>query len=483
MTNIELIALPARELAQMIRAREISSVDVCGAYLDRIETVTTVNAVAHFDRETVLRQAALADEGVSRGDGAPLLGVPFSVKDSIAVKGWPWRSGSFARADVVAEVDAIAVSRLRDAGAIPLCKTTTPEYTWSAQTASALHGYTNNAYDLRRSTGGSSGGEAALHSLNAAPIGLGTDGFCSIRLPAHFCGTAGFRPTAGVVPETGTWPLTRSTGMMDISTTGPMGAYASDLAMVLEIIAGSDPQDPFSHPLPGHPREVIDLTGVKVGVLPDSALEGLSPGTRAALASLAEYCMSEGAVLHTVEAWDTASAVEIAFRLMAPDGGEQVRANLVAAESRHHPEFAGLLESLTAMTPSITEYLRAVEQWRVLRARVRASVAECVVTLVPVATGPAPLHDRLPGADDSASSVVAFNHSFAIAMAGVPSAVIPIGMERVGDRVDLPVGIQLIGAPHTDYSVLAVAERAQQHFRPSISRPTAWAEHEEEQHD
>jgi amidase len=483
MPNNELISLPARVLAQMIRARETTSVEVCGAYLDRIEAASAVNAVAHLDRETVLRQAALADEAVSRGKGAPLLGIPFSVKDSIAVEGWPWRSGSFARADVVAEVDAIAVSRLRLAGAIPLCKTTTPEYTWSAQTVSALHGYTNNPYDLRRSTGGSSGGEAALHAINAAPFGLGTDGFCSIRLPAHFCGTAGFRPTAGLVPETGTWPLTRSTGMMDISTTGPMGAHASDLALVLEIIAGSDPQDPFSHPLPGHPLDSIDLTGMKVGVLPESVLEGLSTGTRAALAALADYCVSAGAVLHTVEAWDTASAVDLAFRLMAPDGGEQVRANLIAAESRHHPEFAGLLESLAATTPSITEYLRAVEQWRELRARVRASVAECVVTLVPVASGPAPLHDRLPGADDSASSVVAFNHSFAIAMAGVPSAVIPIGMERVAGGVDLPVGIQLIGAPHTDYSVLAVAGRAQQHFRPAISRPTAWAEHEEEQHD
>lgn len=483
MLKSDLIVQPALELARMIRDRETTSAEVCAAFLDRIESASALNAVAHIDRDAVLSHAAVADECVARGEAAPLLGVPFSVKDSIAVEGWPWRSGSFAREDVVAAADATAVRRLRSAGAIPLCKTATPEYTWSAQTASALQGYTNNPYDLRRSTGGSSGGEAALHAVNAAPFGLGTDGFCSIRLPAHFCGTVGFRPTAGVVPETGTWPLTRATGMMDISTTGPMGAHASDLGLVLELISGPDPDDPFCHPLQGRPYHLIDLSGRKIGVLPESALEGLSSGTREALADLAAYFTSVGAELHTVKPWETASAVNLAFRLMAPDGGELVRANLAAAEGRHHPEFSGLLEALASSTPSMSDYLRAVDEWRALRAHVRSSIAECVVTLVPVASGPAPLHDRLPGADDADASVEAFNHSFALAMAGVPSAVIPVGMEHVGNGVELPVGVQLIGAPHSDYSVLAVARSAQEHFRPAISRPSAWATTEEQSHD
>jgi Asp-tRNA(Asn)/Glu-tRNA(Gln) amidotransferase A subunit family amidase len=483
MINSDLIGQPALTLARMIRDRDTTSVEVCGAFLDRIESASALNAVAHLDRDSVLRHAAVADEAVARGEVAPLLGVPFSVKDSIAVEGWPWRSGSFAREDVVAGADATAVSRLRSAGAIPLCKTATPEYTWSAQTASALQGYTNNPYELKRSTGGSSGGEAALHAVNAAPFGLGTDGFCSIRLPAHFCGTVGFRPTAGVVPETGTWPLTRATGMMDISTTGPMGAHASDLGVVLELISGPDPGDPLCHPLQGRPLSSIDLSGRMIGVLPESALEGLSSGTRQALADLAAYFVSVGAVLHTVDPWETASAVDLAFTLMAPDGGEQARANLAAAEGRHHPEFAGLLEALASTTPSMSDYLRAVDEWRTLRAHVRSSIADCLVTLVPVASGPAPLHDRLPGADDAASSVEAFNHSFSLAMAGVPSAVIPVRMEQVGDGVELPIGIQLIGVPHSDYSVLAVASAAQEHFRPVISRPTAWAITEEESHD
>ena len=113
MLNSDLIGQPALALARMIRERETTSVEVCGAFLDRIESASALNAVAHLDRDSVLRHAAVADEAVARGEVAPLLGVPFSVKDSIAVEGWPWRSGSFAREDVVAGADAIAVSRLR----------------------------------------------------------------------------------------------------------------------------------------------------------------------------------------------------------------------------------------------------------------------------------------------------------------------------------------------------------------------------------
>ena len=204
----EVLGLPALEQAALVRSREVSAIELAQASLARIEAAAALNAVVHVDAESVLAEAARADARVRDGDPAPLLGVPFSVKDSIAVRGWPWRSGSFARAEVIADEDATAVARLRDAGAVPLCKTATPEYSWSAQTSSALHGYTNNPYDLRRSTGGSSGGEAALHAVGGASFGLGTDGFCSIRVPAHFCGTTGLRPTSGVVSEAGTWPAT-----------------------------------------------------------------------------------------------------------------------------------------------------------------------------------------------------------------------------------------------------------------------------------
>lgn len=470
----ELIALGPRGIAAEIRARRMSAREVAQAFLSRVDEAAELNAVAFVDADSVLRMADSADDRASAGDDAPLLGVPFTVKDSIAVRDWPWRSGSFAREHVIAEDDATAVARLRALGAIPLCKTTTPEYTWSAQTSSALHGYTNNPYDLARSAGGSSGGEAALHAVGAAPFGLGTDGLNSIRVPAHFCGTAGLRPTAGIVSEAGSWPLTRTTGLLDISTTGPMAPHARALADVLLAIAGADPADPFAHAFAPTDLPPTSARGLRVGVLPEHAVGPVSPGTRTALIEAASALAAAGATVIEVAPWRTDDAVDLAFRLMAPDGGARARASLAAAGGRHSEEFAGLLDSLGARRLTIEEYLSAVQEWSDRRRAVRESLQAATVTLAPVASGPAPLHDRLPGADEEASSVEAFNHSFVIAMAGVPSAVVPIAMEG-----HLPVGIQIIGSPHADLSVAAVAVLLQDHFATSIPEPTAWKQPKE----
>lgn len=465
MTVDEMLHLPVRDLIGAMQAGELTSRQICTTFLDRIEQADAINAVVFVDRAQVLQAADRADQARRQGDQAPLLGIPFSVKDSIAVAGWPWRSGSFARADVVADTDATAVARIRAAGAIPLCKTATPEYTWSAQTHSALHGRTCNPYDLQRSPGGSSGGEAALHAIAGAPFGLGTDGFTSIRVPAHFCGSAGLRPTAGVVSEWGTWPSTKATGMLDISTTGPMGRYAQDLDLLLAYLTGPDPRDPFVHPLPRQERPIT-----RVGVLPTQALGALSPGTVRALQRSREIFEGQGAEVVQIEPWSIDSAVELAFALMAPDGGQRARQNLAAAAGRHTPEFADLLESLQAGRMDIDQYLQTVQRLTEFRAGIRLALAEVDVALAPVAAGSAPLHDRLPGSDDDAYDVQGFAHAFAVALAGVPAAVVPICMEG-----SVPVGIQVIGSAHDDYVVLQAATVLQQVCAAEIPAPTAWA--------
>ena len=463
----EILHAPVRDLIAAMQAGELSSRQICTAFLDRIDESSSINAVVFVDRGQVLQAADHADDMRRNGSDTaqlPLLGIPFSVKDSIAVAGWPWRSGSFARADVVADVDATAVARIRAAGAIPLCKTATPEYTWSAQTHSALHGRTCNPYDLQRSPGGSSGGEAALHAIAGAPFGLGTDGFTSIRVPAHFCGSAGLRPTAGVVSEWGTWPPTKATGMLDISTTGPMGRYAQDLDLLLDLLTGPDPKDPFVHPLPRQDRPIR-----RVGVLPAAALGALSPGTVRALEIACAEMVNQGAEVVPIEPWSIDSAVELAFALMAPDGGRRARENLAAAKGQHTPEFADLLESLQAGRMDIDQYLQTVQRLTEFRAGIRVSLAEVDVALAPVAAGSAPLHDRLPGSDDDAYDVQGFAHAFAVALAGVPSAVVPICMEG-----SVPVGLQIIGSAHQDYTVLKAATALQQACASAIPAPTAW---------
>ncbi len=472
----DLVDLPVRELIALMTSNQTSSEEICAAFLTRISESASINAVVHTDADGVLRQARIADSQRRIGDTDPLLGIPFSVKDSIAVAGWPWRSGSHARAEVIATKDATTVARLRAQGAIVLCKTTTPEYTWSAQTNSDLHGRTNNPYDLDRSSGGSSGGEAALHAVHGAPFGLGSDGFNSIRVPAHFCGSVGLRPTAGVVSEAGTWPTTKQTGMLDISTIGPMGRYAEDLDLIMLYITGIDPDDPFVHPL-GNPHSEngdleeteIDFHRLKIGILPDRALTSNTTGTRVALESARNVLRDKGAKIVELEPWDTSMAVDIAFGLMAPDGGALARANLEPARGRHTVEFRDLLDSLQSRKSSIEEYLITMNRLREYRAGIRRSVSGVDIALVPVASGPAPLHDRLPGSDSDEYDVVGFAQSFAIALSGLPSAVVPVCMEE-----QLPLGIQLVGNPHHDFMVLKVARSLQDATTSNISPPQAW---------
>lgn len=463
---MELVDLSVRELIKRMRCGQTSSVEICQAFFRRIHEASAINAVVHLDQDQVLSQARKADSAIGREDLAPLLGIPFSVKDSLAVEGWPWRSGSYAREHVIAEKDATAVARLRELGAIPLCKTATPEYTWSAQTHSQIHGRTHNPYDLERSPGGSSGGEAALHATHGAPFGLGTDGFTSIRVPAHFCGSAGLRPTAGVVSEAGTWPLTKQTGMYDISTTGPMGRYAEDLDLILNAIAGPDVDDPFVHPLlpQDHPPSINSL---KVGVLPN--LLGHTEGTSIAIQHVVDELLLRGANVFEIEPWSTDEATTLAFALMAPDGGVRARRNLHAAQDRHTKEFKDLLQSLELGRLTIDQYLLTLDSLTDFRRRIRRSISKVDIAIVPVASGAAPLHDRLPGDDLEAYSVTGFSHSFAIALAGVPSAVIPVVMEN-----SLPVGVQIVGSIHKDYHVLKIATIIQEFSKAQILPPTAW---------
>ena len=171
--------------------------------------------------------------------------MPITIKDSLDAAGLPATCGSVVRAHHIAEGDATVVPRLRAAGAIVVAKLNVPEYQWRYETDHALRGRTLNPLDLDRTPGGSTGGEAALLGADASLVGIGSDGGGSIRVPAHFCGSVGLRPTAGLVPETGIWPPSRATGMIDRVFVGPMTRYVENVWPILRVIAGPDDIDPF----------------------------------------------------------------------------------------------------------------------------------------------------------------------------------------------------------------------------------------------
>ncbi len=437
----------------LLRGRELSARELAEDRLARVEVADSrLNAVADLDREATLAEADAADRALAAGEDGALLGLPLSVKDSLAVAGRPCRSGSWARADKVPRVDATVVGRVRSAGAVVLCKTTLPEYTWSTETESALHGQTRNPYDLERTPGGSSGGEAALHAVDASPLGIGSDGLCSIRVPCHFCGTVGLRPTAGLVPETGVWPTTKDTGMLDMSTIGPMGRAVEDVELLLRVLAGPDDVDPLVSAAPIGDSRTVELAGLRVGLY--ASVEGTptTPGTRVAIERAGKALESLGAEVDEVEPPSLAEAVEIGFGMMAADGGAQARADLAAAGGRHVPQVAALLESLEPLAVDAEGFFALMRRWAALRSELRRFVSGFDVVLCPVAAGPAPLPGCRPGDGGELTDYADYAYSFAYAIAGVPGAVVPAGSEA-----GLPIGVQVLAGAYGDHVALAAA--------------------------
>ena len=441
------------ELVASLARREVSSRELAAGYLERIEAVNPVlNAAVHVDAERTLAEADAADAALGRGERWPLLGLPMSIKDSIAVAGRPCVSGSFAREQNVPTEDATVVARLRAAGAVILCKTNVPEYTWSVETDNAIFGRTNNPYDPARTSGGSSGGEAALHAVGASPAGLGSDGLNSIRVPAHFCGTAGIRPTAGTVPETGAWPPTKCTGMVDMSTLGPMAASVGDLALLLPLIVGPDDVDPLVGVVPLRDARDVTVAGLRVGLYVDDGISTPTAGTRSAVARAARALADAGARVEVATPPSLLDVPEIAFRMMAADGGARARADLDPAGGRHVPQMTQLLEDLAPFELSAAGFFELMERWANLRSALRRFVSRFDVVLCPVAAGPAPLHGCRPSDNTGLTSYDDYAYSFAYAIAGLPSVAVPVGGEG-----GLPIGIQVVGRAFRDDLALGVA--------------------------
>src|SRR5579863_2208343 len=242
--------LPASEMAARIRRKEISIVELAEAHLSRIDRVNPrINAIVSLDPERIRREARSAETAVLRGEPlGPLHGVPITIKSSIDVQGLPCQTGSKLRAGNIPEADAPLVRRLKAAGAIVLGNTNVPELLMAYETDNLLDGRTNNPWDLECTPGGSSGGEAAAIAAGCSAGGVGSDGGGSIRVPAHFCGIAGLKPTPGRIPGTGHFPVIgHPSGLLTVA--GPMARTARDLQLLFIILAGYEPRDPFSTPL------------------------------------------------------------------------------------------------------------------------------------------------------------------------------------------------------------------------------------------
>src|SRR5262245_10506803 len=245
MPNDDVAMLSAVELAAKIRTRKLSPVEVTKAVLARIERYNpSLNALVTMQAEEALCAAAKAEDVLMRGQAVgPLCGVPLHVKDNLHVAGSRTTFGSKLYEENVTGEDCPAVERLRKAGMILIGRTNTPEFGWKGVTDNRVFGITRNPWNVALTPGGSSGGASAAVAAGMGPIGLGTDGGGSLRIPASFSGVVGFKASFGRIPN---WP--GSSGAM-LRHIGPITRTVGDMAAAMDVLAGPDPRDLLSLPL------------------------------------------------------------------------------------------------------------------------------------------------------------------------------------------------------------------------------------------
>jgi amidase len=461
-----------------LEAGEVSSRELVERTLARIEAANgKLNAVTAIHPERSLEAADEADR-TERDPSRPLLGLPVTIKDTLDVEGWATTAGVVSARDRIAARDSSVVARLRAAGAIVVAKTNVPECSSDAETDNALFGRTDNPHDTARTPGGSSGGEAALMGADASLVGIGVDGGCSIRLPSHYCGGVGIRPTAGRVPETGLWPSTRATGMFDLSCVGPMGRYVEDLELLLGVIAGADGVDPLAPPVPVPSFGPSDAP-LRVGFYTEDPHTVPTAATVEAVRRAAE-AIGEGGEIGSASATGgpragsveeiatppAADANDVVFGAIGADGGSHIKE--IAGDGPHTARFQDFLDNaLPREVPSAVAFEAQMRRLFTLRAAIRAHLAPFDIVVCPVAPGPAPLHNQAPaeGEGAKADGYSWLNYASTYSVAGLPVAVVP-----AGEEAGLPLGVQIVANPFRDDLALVAARRVESAlggFRPA----------------
>jgi Asp-tRNA(Asn)/Glu-tRNA(Gln) amidotransferase A subunit family amidase len=358
------------------------------------------------------------------------------------------------RKDYVAMIDAILAARLRAAGAIILGNTNTPEFLMAYETSNSLSGKTSNPWDLTRSAGGSSGGEAAAIAAGCSAGGVGSDGGGSIRVPAHFCGICGLKPTPGRIPVTGHFPAGGGAfGWLGV--VGPMARTIADVRTLFEVLAGPDPGDALSAPVPLRSVGDAELKGLRIGVLETDALGEVDPQTSAVLQKAANTLAAQGFVIEPIQLDGLERAIELWWFFFGPAITHLFQSTVAGQENSLSDIFRNYLE-FAAAPFTVDQLLSACAERDQLRATILQQMADIPILLSPVCTTTAFQHGEgtwQPGAQQCYRDTMRFSQW--LNLTGFAGASVPVGFTDNG----LPIGLQVIGRPYQEELVLAVAER------------------------
>lgn len=465
---MDLLTLPATDLAARLKRRDLGAAELLDAALGRIEALNpALNAVVTLDPDGARRAAAESDRRLAAGEARPLEGLPITIKDAFDVAGMRSTAGAKPYAARVPEADAAAVARLRTAGAVIMGKSNVPTFSGDFQAFNALFGTTNNPWSLDRSPGGSSGGAAAAVAAGLSAFELGSDFGGSIRWPAHASGLFGHKPTWGLVSTRGHVPPPPGTRVeSDFAVAGPLARSAADLSLVLDAILGPAAPDGVRPRL--EPPRRMQPTGLRVALWADDPLAPVDAPVRAAVARAAALLAEAGAIVEPLARPDFAfaDAFEV-FGLfnhaivaagLKPEARERLGAEAArfAPDDRSHRALQARGAKLDAAT------------WAALQARrraIREAWARFFERFDAVLCPPAPVaaipHDGNP---DFHARTLTVNGaprpyfdflvwSSLATLPGLPAAVAPVSLTPEG----LPAGVQIIAAEGADRTALAVA--------------------------
>lgn len=456
----DLFFAPAHQLAAMLRKREVSSTEMVSAFIERIESTNHgLNAVVTLVEERAAREAEDSDRRLAgKGDVRPLEGLPITIKDSVMTEGVRSTDGMKIFEHHVPKRDAPTVARLRAAGAVIIAKTNLPEMAMDYDCDNPVFGATNNPWNRERVPGGSSGGEAAALAAGMSPLGLGSDYGGSIRVPSHFCGTVGLKPTWGTIPGTGHMPPGEAAapGIAHMATVGPMARFVDDLTLSYNIIRGAHPGALYTVPTNEAHPERVDLKKIRCAIFTDAGQVPVASDIRAAIERAGKELQKAGIAVDQAKP-PVDDGARIWWEYAMADGNqllnEALGDNLKLSRER--------LRNAWALTPgkSAAEYFKisiARDLWRV-------KLAEFM--------------ERYPIILGAPFCVTAFRHgevevdidgkkfplfgsnwpALWVNCAGLPGAVVPAGKDRDG----LPIGLQIVGRAFGEETVLAVAKAAE----------------------
>ena len=441
---------------ELLNSGRISVAELAEAHIRQIERLNpALNAFADFDAERVRERARKHDAWRGTRASRQLFGLPVTVKSSIATRGLKCEIGSLLHEGEIPNEDAVVVARMRAAGALILGTTNCPEFLMAYETDNLLHGRTANPWDLTRSPGGSSGGEAAAIAAGMSAAGLGSDSGGSVRVPAHFTGICSLKPTPGRVPGRGHLPPCVGP-FSTLGAIGPMARTIADVALLFRLLSGQDLADPAGARVELREPGLDELRANRIGYFEDDGLVPVTAETRAAVHSAAGALREAGFTVEPFRPRTLEALRKLWWTFFVQCGALFYAPGIAGREDELSPifkEFLGIAAGAPALTAA--ELLNAWAELDLLRAKTLEEMKRYPVLLCPVASVPAFKHgERAWDVDGRTVEYLdAWRYTQWFNALACPAAVVPVGSSPEG----LPIGVQIVARPFEDEIALGIA--------------------------